>query len=263
MEHGFSVYGYECTAAPMIQSFFGSNSLLPSKQLKVSSHIDQFSSDVIAIRYSHISRVMVMLLCGTALGVIVLVIEHGINHTEESFESALSIIVFKIQKSFYSLTKVVRNFIQNRTARNTKKRNSAIFLRVSTATVWKSRARRVAAAHSSPSANFHPSQPNVKLRSSQIESKTVAADMRPNAVDVEQNGVPDLSDQVTRKKTNLMRTIVKKLFRGFKRNSPIVTPSFQSSSELNKIQKTGRVQIKERPLSGVIVTSSLLHDFED
>lgn len=57
----------------------GRDSIPLSVQLKISSHVEEDSADVIAINYGHVNGVMYTLMCAIAVALLVLFCEIGHN----------------------------------------------------------------------------------------------------------------------------------------------------------------------------------------
>lgn len=76
VEHGFNIHVYERTITDLVGTAFGTEVPL-SVQLKISSHVEEDSADVMAINYGHVKEVIYMLLFGISLAFVALIVEIG------------------------------------------------------------------------------------------------------------------------------------------------------------------------------------------
>lgn len=83
IECGWSEFLFQLSALPMVQTLMGEEVIKSSKQLSISSHIEEGSADVVAIKFHHIFRVLIMLISGYVVGLVALTFEIDFNKDQK------------------------------------------------------------------------------------------------------------------------------------------------------------------------------------
>lgn len=79
VEHGFNRHVYERNTIEMASLCLVRDTIPLSVQLKISSHVEEDSADVISINYGHVKEVMYALICGITVALLGLFCEIGHN----------------------------------------------------------------------------------------------------------------------------------------------------------------------------------------